>query len=224
MNLLMNVHTLQADWCYAAFRPYIRPQDRVALLPLAFDSRKLPSAGSWLARYGPPDGPYFQGFTAAFGAYGIAPERLMLVNPFADSPETARRKVEGADILFLPGGLPDRMMERLQDLRLLDPIRRHRGLIIGYSAGALIQLSLYHITPDDDYPAYGEYPGLHLVEGFGLEVHYRAEALQKESILRFIARHKKLVYAVGDRGALIVEGGNVTPLGEVEFFPCPQRT
>ena len=221
MNILMNVHTLQADWCYDSFRPYIRPQHRVALLPLAFDSRKIPSAGDWLARYSPPDGFYFQGFAAAFGAYGIAPDQLVLVNPFSDGPETARRKVEEANILFLPGGLPDRMMERLRDLKLLDPIRRHSGLVIGYSAGALIQLPLYHITPDDDYPVYGEDPGLHRVEGFGREVHYRAAALQKESILRFIDRHKKPVYAVGDRGALIVEDGNITPLGEVEFFPCP---
>ena len=63
-------------------------------------------------------------------------------------------------------------------------IKESNALIIGASAGALIQIDHYHITPDDDYPIYQYQRGLGLVNGFEVEVHYCHSQIQNQGIER----------------------------------------
>ena len=43
---------------------------------------------------------------------------------------------------------------------------------MGYSAGALVQLAEYHLSPDTDYPRFTYQKGILYVYLFYLEVHY----------------------------------------------------
>ena len=93
------------------------------------------------------------------------------------------------------------------------------GLVLGCSAGAMIQLQEYHITPDWDYPEFGYYNGLPWLNDFYIEVHYEETQLQKDCIQRVLRERGKPVYAIHhDKGALIVEKGIITRLGETELF------
>ena len=90
---------------------------------------------------------------------------------------------------------------------------------MGYSAGALVQLSEYHLSPDHDYPEFCYCEGLSYLDGFYLEVHYTGEEAQRAAIRRVLAERGKTVYALLPmRGALIAENGNVRCLGDVECF------
>ena len=218
VNILGNIHSIHDDWCYGAFRPYIRPTDKVALVLLSYRESKLSDASAWDSLYGAPYGIYYQGFAASFAAYGIPPEQLIPINYFTDTPQSAREKIEAADILYLPGGLPDKMLERLETLELVDVIRQHQGLVIGYSAGAMLQLDEYHITPDKDYPEYCYKKGLGLLSGFDVEVHYEALPVQQDAIRRYLSEQKKPIYAMGNQGALIVENGSILPVGDVSLI------
>jgi len=93
------------------------------------------------------------------------------------------------------------------------------GIVIGYSAGAMIQLSEYHITPDKDYPTFIYYKGVGLINEFGIEVHFEKTEIQKASIKRYIAEKRKPVYAIGDNGALIVSGTDIQMIGDVVYYP-----
>ena len=53
---------------------------------------------------------------------------------------------------MLTGGAPDLMMKRIKEKKLKKLIKNYKGIMIGYSAGAMIQLDSYHISPDEDYP------------------------------------------------------------------------
>ena len=218
INILGNVYAIHEDWCFDAFRPYIRSTDRVALVLLAYREDRLPDAAAWDALYGAPKGIYYQGITESFAAYGIPPEQMTSINFFADTPETAREKIESADILYFPGGLPDKMMERIEQMRLAETLCRHEGVVIGYSAGAMVQLDEYHITPDKDYPEYVYGKGLGFLSGFDVEVHYEATPQQEAAIRRYLSERSKPVYAMGNAGALIVENGRITPVGDVTLF------
>ena len=111
------------------------------------------------------------------------------------------------------------MLDRIEEFDLTEPLLRHRGVVMGYSAGAVIQLGEYHLSPDEDYPEFAYYRGLPYLEDFYLEVHYEGTEVQKDAVRRVLAERGKPVYATAlGAGALLVEDGKVRALGKVERF------
>lgn len=96
---------------------------------------------------------------------------------------------------------------------------KHGGIMMGYSAGAVIQLAEYHLSPDEDYPEFGYYKGLPFLNDFYLEVHYEGTPAQNESIRRVLCERGKTVYATAaGSGAVLVDNGNLKLLGKVRVF------
>lgn len=111
------------------------------------------------------------------------------------------------------------MMERIHALELEGPLLRHTGLVMGYSAGAVIQLAEYHLSPDEDYPHFRYEQGLGYLDGFYLQVHYQGTAAQKAAIRRVLTERSKTVYATAfQKGALLTDGQTVHLLGDVKVF------
>lgn len=78
-----------------------------------------------------------------------------------------------SDILFLTGGTPDLTMQRVKERNLTEVIKRFDGIVIGCSAGARVQCSLFHITPNVKYPVFYHDPGIGLLpKQYGVAVHY----------------------------------------------------
>lgn len=112
-------------------------------------------------------------------AYGISENNISFVNYFADTKESAAAKILSSDIVYFLGGLPDRMMDRINEFDLYNILLNHKGITMGYSAGAVIQLSEYHLSPDDDYPEFKFYNGIPYIKDFYLEVHYEGTEAQQ---------------------------------------------
>ena len=111
------------------------------------------------------------------------------------------------------------MYERFNEFGLLEALAAHRGVAIGYSAGAVIQLAEYHLSPDDDYPDFGYYRGIPYLDRFYLEVHYESTESQNLSIQRVRTEKHKPVFATArDSGAIIVDDGRIRTLGDVRIF------
>ena len=111
------------------------------------------------------------------------------------------------------------MLECIEEFGLTGPLLAHRGVVMGYSAGAVIQLAEYHLSPDGDYPAFAYYRGLPWLDDFYLEVHYEGTEVQDAAIRRVLAERGKPVYAAALRaGALIAEDGEVRTVGDVRVF------
>ncbi|MBR5409668.1 MAG: Type 1 glutamine amidotransferase-like domain-containing protein [Clostridia bacterium] len=218
-NILLEGYDLNAPWLFGTLKRYLRPCHRVAVIALAFRDALVKNADDWNALYSKENGCWYEGIVGAFADYGIAEEQIAFVDYFTDTPASAAEKIENADVLYFPGGLPDRMMDRIREMGLVGPIARHGGLVMGYSAGAVIQLREYHLSPDDDYPGFGYYEGLGLTDGFYLEVHYEGVPAQDEAIRRVLRERGATVYATKAlRGALVVDGGRIEPVGEVLRF------
>ena len=133
--------------------------------------------------------------------------------------KSARAKVESADIIYFLGGLPDKMYERIKEFELQKALMRHDKIVMGYSAGAVIQLSEYHLSPDKDYPEFSYFEGLPYLDDFYLEVHYTGEAEQDRSIERVLKERGKTVYAtILHEGAILVENGKIKLLGKVNTY------
>lgn len=218
IHILNNIHMYNADWCFEDFKRIIKSEYKITIIALAFQETKIPNAEIWDRFYGAADGIYYQGFVNVFKDFGISADQLEIVDYYRDTHESAMAKIEKADILYFLGGLPDVMLARLEEMDLVAAIRKHNGIVIGYSAGALIQLDEYHLSPDEDYEEFGYYSGLGFLRDFYVEVHYEGSDIQKESIQRVLCERRKPVYAVANDGALIVDNDGVRMIGNVTLF------
>lgn len=218
-NILLEGYDIGAAWLYDELKNYIKPNHSVAIVAFSFRDNRVKSLIDWNLLYGKEHGKYYDGIIGGFASYGISEDHITFINYFTDSKESAARKIERADIIYFLGGLPDRMLDRIREFELYDILLKHDGIIMGYSAGAVIQLAEYHLSPDDDYPEFQYYKGLPYLDGFYLEVHYEDTKIQNESIRRVITERGKTVYATALRsGAILVDNGKIKKIGDVRVF------
>lgn len=219
VNILLEGFHADAGWLMPELKKYIKPGMKVAIVALSFRDSQACDIDGWNALYSRDGGMYYGGMVNALCAYGIREDDIAFVNYFADSHDTAAAKIAAADILYFPGGLPDRMMERITEMGLYDIIAAHKGVAMGFSAGAVIQMKEYHLSPDSDYPEFAYYRGFPWLEGFYLEVHYEGNDVQKECISRVLREKKCPVYATEFmKGAMIFEDGRLRLVGDVKLF------
>ena len=218
-NILLEGYDIDAAWLYDELKNYIKPDHSVAIVAFSFRDNRVKSLEDWNALYSKEGGMYYGGIVSGFASYGISEDNISFVNYFTDTKKSAAQKVADADIIYFLGGLPDRMLERIKEFDLYDVLLKHDGIIMGYSAGAVIQLAEYHLSPDDDYPEFKYYEGLPYLNDFYMEVHYEGTEVQNASIQRVIAERDKTVYATALRaGAILVDHGEIKRIGDVREF------
>lgn len=222
-NILLEGYDISSPWLFDSLKAYIKPFHKVVILALAFRDTRVKNLDDWNALYEKNQGCYYPGITGSLADYGIPESQIEFINYYTDTPETANQKIRNADILYFPGGLPDRMMERIREMRIYDSILHHEGIILGYSAGSVIQLREYHLSPDKDYPSFAYYGGFPFIDSFYLEVHYEGTPEQLASIKRILSERQKPVFATHFmNGAIIVDSGKIHLIGSVSKFDCPQ--
>lgn len=219
VNILLEGFDLSSPWLMPELKKYIKPGSRVAVVALSFRDAQARNRDEWDALYSRARGMYYSGIAGSLADYGIEENDITFINYFADTHDRAAAKIEAADILYFPGGLPDRMMERIVEMGIYDVIMAHEGVVMGFSAGAVIQMAEYHLSPDDDYPEFAYYKGFPWLEGFFLEVHYEGNAVQEECIRRVLEEKKCPVYATEFmNGAMIFNDGKMRLVGDVKVF------
>ena len=172
INILLEGYDINADYLYDELKNYIKPEHKVAIVAFSFRDDSVKSLSDWKNLYSKESGMYYNGIINGFAAYGISENNISFINYFTDTKESAERKIKQSDIVYFLGGSPDRMMDRIKEFDLTDALKKHNGIIMGYSAGAVIQLSEYHLSPDKNYPQFNYYEGLSYLNDFYLEVHY----------------------------------------------------
>lgn len=213
-NILMSLFKTKQDW-NEKLEGYLKGK-RVLVLPFSF-GKDIEDEAGWLEVYG-EQGKYFLATIEPFLSFGVAALDIHLINYFTDDTETIRAQIKQADVLFFPGGYPDLMMKRLEEKAVIDDIRTFQGTIIGYSAGAMIQMEDYHISPDKDYAEFSYNKGLPLLKGFAIEVHYDPDTAQQHYIQKVMAEKNIPVYAIGSTGMLIIEEQQIQSFGHVYCF------
>lgn len=219
VNILLEGYDIDATWLYDDLKNYIKPNNSVAIVAFSFRDNQVRSISDWNELYSKENGKYYNGIVRGFAAYGISEKNISFINYFSDTKEAAVQKIKKADIVYFLGGLPDRMMDRIKEFGVLDILKKYDGIVMGYSAGAVIQLAEYHLSPDDDYSEFNYYEGIPYINEFYMQVHYNCIAMQKKSIQRVLKERGKPIYAtVLGAGAILVDNGNIKLLGDVKVF------
>lgn len=221
MYVLMSTNSHHEDWIFPYLSPLIQPAHKVAVLPFSFREEWISDEDTWNACYNGPESKYYLENVGPFERYGInLSEQVTFLNYFKDTPEQMRQACENADILFFTGGLPDRAVERIEALGLTEVIAAHPGLKIGVSAGALMLLPNFYVSPDDDYPELLYFKGLSLIDSSDyIEVHYDPSNPDQQIALQdALANHCSRVHAIGDFGAIFVTDSDWQMVGDVTCF------
>lgn len=211
-NILLNYYNFDGDWAKDHVAPYITGK-KILILPLAFREIQAWDYDSWQTIYG-KNGEKYQNILRPFLPFGLKEADIAWLNCF-DTTQNHLEMIANADVLFFTGGMPEKAIAWMEKLGLTDAVKNFQGAVMGASAGAMLQLEKYHITPDDDYDTYGLWHGLGLVKGLDLEVHYLATDLQDDCTKRAIADLKLPIYQMWHEGGLIVDGEKVQILGNV---------
>lgn len=217
VNILFDCPNI--DDFYEDLKGYFSSRTRVAVVAFSFYDDYVKDAESWEKVYGKENGRCYYETVDSFRPFGVPEENITFINYFSDSKETAAQKIEEADVIYFTGGLPDRMMDRIEEFDLVDVILRHKGIVMGYSAGAVIQLAEYHLSPDSDYPSFGYYKGLPFLSGFFMEVHYENKDCQNVSLRRVAEERKLPIYVLHTAGGgIVVDNGAIKTIGKVDFI------
>lgn len=223
LNILLDGLDFNESWAYETLKNIIRPECKICMLPFAFNEEWIKNEEEWGAAYNKINGKYYKPSISPFYAYGIKDENINMVNYFTDNNESAREKLQSSHIIFFTGGLPDRIMKRLEEFDLIGAVEQHKGIIMGWSAGAMMQCSSYFISPDKDYPSFLYKKGLSCIKNFAVEVHYKNTSIQKASIERYMKEKGNSVYTTEPGGGIIVEDETITLLGTAKLYEKKDR-
>jgi dipeptidase E len=141
----------------------------------------------------------------------------------AHEAENPRRAVEETDAIFIGGGNTFRLLKALQDLELIEPIRRQvmSGThYIGSSAGSNVAGPTIKTTKDMPIVEPESFDSLGLVP-FQISPHFQDPdpasthmgETQEERILQFLEENDAPVVGMREGAWLLVEGGRVTLKG-----------
>jgi dipeptidase E len=154
---------------------------------------------------------------ARFSAMGYALESVHAT----DNPQNA---IQQTDAIFIGGGNTFRLLKALQDLELLEPIRRKvkSGTpYIGSSAGSNVAGPTIKTTKDMPIVQPHSFDALGLVP-FQISPHYldpdpnstHMGETQEERILQFLEENEKPVVGIREGAWLLIANGAVTLKGE----------
>ena len=154
---------------------------------------------------------------------GINEESIVIADCYSDSKEKLKDLINNADILILPGGNPEMFYGKVvQECEILYEIKYFKGIIIGESAGAVLQLKRYFITAKNNYYKYfAFYDGFGVInDPFYLDVHTINNQLYYNKLQTIANTYKKTVYGIFDDGALIYNRSKkeVKIVGNVKTF------
>lgn len=105
---------------------------------------------------------YVPTFTEQFKKSGIQFKKSYLILPEMDS-EGAKELIDNASFIMLMGGDPFAQKEMCEQLGILENLRNYNGVMLGFSAGAMLMSKNIIITPCSD-----EYPDFHVESGMNL--------------------------------------------------------
>ncbi|MGL5296022.1 MAG: Type 1 glutamine amidotransferase-like domain-containing protein [Culicoidibacterales bacterium] len=218
IQLLLSQNNFDSAWAMPQLKQYLQPSTKVLILPFSFSPKLLKTSRDWEQSYG-KNGTYYRDIISPFLKYGIYESDIRWANYFEDSQEDIIKLMHKCDVVFLPGGLPQRLQERLVNKGLVDALQTIPKMIIGVSAGALVQLPQYSLSPDRKFKKFEALPGLAITDvPFFIEVHYSSTDRQSEFIRSALDYGASNVYAISNNGGLLIVNGTPKELGKVSRF------
>lgn len=166
----------------------------------------------------PKGGRRYNKYVGSLLKLGIKEENISILNCYdKENISSFKKIIDDSDILLITGGNPEMLYSKVvQETELLYNIKHYNGIIIGFSAGADLQLKRYFITAKNNYYKYfAFYDGFGVLDDpFYLDVHSINNKRYLDKLQKVADEKKRNVYAIFDDGAIVYN--RVT--NELELF------
>ena len=157
----------------------------------------------------PKGGRRYNKYVGSLLKLGLKEENIIILNCYDKEKISSFKKIiDESDILVITGGNPEMLYSKVtQETEILYNIKHYKGIIIGFSAGADLQLKRYFITAKNNYYKYfAFYDGFGVLDDpFYMDVHSINNKRYLEKLQRVANVKKKNVYAIFDDGAMIYD-------------------
>ena len=113
----------------------------------------------------PKGGRRYNKYVGSLLNLGLKEENITILNCYdKENFKNFKKIIQESDILVITGGNPEMLYSKVaQETELLYDIKHYKGIIIGFSAGADLQLKRYFITAKNNYYKYFAF-----YDGFGV--------------------------------------------------------
>ena len=218
--LLSKVNGIDKNVC-KEIKKIINKDYKVAIFPWSFpvelDADKLEN------EYFKVGESRYQRYIDFLDNIGINKNNIVICNCYKDSKTTLKRIIKESDILLFPGGNPEMLYSKIvQEKELLYDIKHFKGIVIGGSAGAVLQFKRYFITAKNNYYGYEAfYDGFGILnDPFYIDVHTDSSINYLNRLKEISLEKKKDVYAIYDDGCIIVnrKTNEIKTFGHVDMF------
>lgn len=172
----------------------------------------------------PKNGRRYNKYVGSLLNLGIKEKNIIVLNCYdKENFKNFKRIIDASDILVITGGNPEMLYSKVtQETEILYNIKHYKGIIIGFSAGADLQLKRYFITAKNNYYKYfAFYDGFGVLDDpFYLDVHSINNKRYLDKLQKVSNEKKKNVYAIFDDGAMIYDrvSNNLELFGNVLTF------
>lgn len=125
---------------------------------------------------------YIPNFTKHFKNVGIEFESVNIITHELSSAE-AKEMIKNASFIMLMGGDPFKQRELCESLGIMDELKNFKGVMLGFSAGAMLMSKYIIITPcSDEFPDFRVEPGLNL-DGISIYPHNNTSDTEYPNVL-----------------------------------------
>lgn len=184
INILLSTYDFNNRYCFSRIKECLKPNMKVVILPFSHDDIFYDREDYFNELYDYDFGYELNKIVEPFRDYGIEKEDIYVLNPHKDSVKFMKYKIQQADVLFFTGGNPITFMMIIKVLGLIRTIKEFNGIVIGASAGAMVQMKEFvtYPTESEDYD-FGFYEGLGFIEDKDIIVHWDNKDYQFDAII-----------------------------------------
>lgn len=207
--LLSKINALELIKTKKEYGRILNENSKVAILPWSFpqelDAEKLEN------EFFKKDGERYNKYVKPLKSFGVKESNITICNCYSQDHHELAGIIDNSDVIVLTGGNPEMLMSKiLHKTELFYKIKHYKGIIIGESAGCLLQLERYFITAENNFYEYmAFYDGIGVIDDdFLLDVHTQDTEEYLGELNDIAEKSKKKIYAIANDGAILYNREN----------------
>ena len=184
-------------------KKYVKKDAKVLIIPWSF-----PNELNNLDEYFGKDTKRYLKYINVLLSLGYQENNIKVLDCYNDNKNKIKDLINTSDVIVLTGGNPEMFYQKVvQDTECLYDLKYFKGLVIGSSAGAVLQFKRYFITAKNNYYKYFSfYDGFGLInDPFYIDVHSINNNFYLKKLSNVAKDKKKKIYAISNNGVLVVD-------------------
>lgn len=176
----------------------------LAIFPWTFADERMENL---LGDFMEEGGRHYEKYISQMEILGITRDRIQFINPYKTSRDKIIEILNSCDGIFIPGGNPEMFMTLAIRLNVLDLLTNYTGIIIGESAGSVLQFPIYGLPIQNNYYECNSfYNGFGAIKcDFSIDVHTQDSSDYLKN-LQILANMKNIsIYTIPNNSCIVID-------------------